>query len=63
MLKSFFENNKTYWYATYFLHKYEMHNSDLKSARNHGLPYIERDGRYYYCESDFHDYYSGRIGD
>ena len=44
--------------------KYALDYRELRSARENGLPFraTPKGGRYYYRESDIHDYYSGRIG-
>lgn len=44
--------------------KYDLDCSELKQARENGLPFrmSPGGGRYYYRERDIHDYYSGRIG-
>lgn len=46
----------------YYNAKYDLTLSELKFARDDGLPSIKKGRNYLYREKDINDYYAGKIG-
>lgn len=56
-------DGREYLPSGFYLKAYCLSHSELKAARDNGLPGIKKDTRsYYYNKQDFHDYYAGKIG-